>query len=1058
MCGCINVPSFKEKYAHLPQNLDEWLNERKEKISVYKRNNIVLYIGPLLKKASICAENFGFGEERECSRINCKHFHICKHYLNGLCRQGPRCRKGHYFENGHNRDIKERNGLQEYTDDEMKKIILWRYPQVCKARNCLLAEDCPYLHICYNFIKNNCDDSSCPRGHPFETSHNKWVLSVYRMERWPTQKLSLLKSLVNMPSRQKSKRDICCMANFHADVQSENYGEPLGVRLDQNELHRKPNSEHDIFKKKSFSTSSSVLDKNAHKTNICHNNLTGGCQGRDCNKHHTRIPYLWQIRIYRDWISFDDVENQKLERRYCNLEDTADGEANLVYVQGRKEKTSLNFSKDYGIIEKQTKPHCDIRRLTSVSFVKQGAVLASDSFHTQWRWYFQNDFKQWIAYEKDEVQYTLEKKYMMKQKSYLFTREGHKMKYRIEFSNMRQINIDTSKVRIILRRPAFVSLADVISNSFPRSIHISIPVSCPSDWDPLDVSNDFEWVDLDETGNEFKDVQASFFKTLSKDQFQISNIYRIQNLALKNEFNIKKTNMERTGGKKTYNVDERSLFHGTDSIDTCYGICTNNFDFRLSGKNATVYGKGSYFAISAKYSHNYTKGNTRFMFRAKVLIGSYTKGKEDLTCPPNIPGEGHRRFDSCVDNTSDPSIFIVFDRNQTYPEYLIAYQENIEARTLDWQSIQKSKRSFSRSRGIASRSINVSTNINNVQNNLNTLVKTPSSSQGTVITTPFTKSRRRPPLRRSRPLSLSNNQSSSHTDLTSTQYPVGISNSTSISNSTQNSTSTNSTAHGAHVHAASTGVISSTTNNYQAPTGIRAISNTNNHQASTSLKDSSTASSYQTLAGTGSSISIINKASIQNISSSANYQASNKLGPFSPANNYQSNSLKDSSIANSYQNLTGTGASITINNASTKTTSSTSNYQASNTMGPISPANNYQPSTGIGVSSMPKNHQTFARAGASSIANNYQASRGIGSTSVLNNYQYTEVTSPQNRSFNSFPKFSSSINRKNRDPYSVTRGRSERLSSFPGVRYRGYYSLSNIVIPNEDYGCCCLIL
>lgn len=135
-------------------------------------------------------------------------------------------------------------------------------------------------------------------------------------------------------------------------------------------------------------------------------------------------------------------------------------------------------------------------------------------------------------------------------------------------------------------------------------------------------------------------------------------------------------NLEKTHAKKTGRLDERTLFHGTDSFDTCYGICTNNFDFRLSGKNATVFGKGSYFAASAKYSHSYTRGPIHLMFQAKVLVGSYTKGSGDMTCPPNIPGEGHRRYDSCVDNTTSPSIFVVFDRNQCYPEYLIAYQSN----------------------------------------------------------------------------------------------------------------------------------------------------------------------------------------------------------------------------------------------------------------------------------------------------------------------------------------------------------------------------------------------
>lgn len=52
-----------------------------------------------------------------------------------------------------------------------------------------------------------------------------------------------------------------------------------------------------------------------------------------------------------------------------------------------------------------------------------------------------------------------------------------------------------------------------------------------------------------------------------------------------------------------------------------------------------------------------------------------------MTCPPNIPGEGHRRYDSCVDKTSNPSIFVVFDRNQCYPEYLIAYQSKSTKKT-----------------------------------------------------------------------------------------------------------------------------------------------------------------------------------------------------------------------------------------------------------------------------------------------------------------------------------------------------------------------------------------
>lgn len=46
--------------------------------------------------------------------------------------------------------------------------------------------------------------------------------------------------------------------------------------------------------------------------------------------------------------------------------------------------------------------------------------------------------------------------------------------------------------------------------------------------------------------------------------------------------------MKKNGGKL---VDERELFHGTDHsiIDV---ICEQNFDWRTSGVNATLYGQG----------------------------------------------------------------------------------------------------------------------------------------------------------------------------------------------------------------------------------------------------------------------------------------------------------------------------------------------------------------------------------------------------------------------------------------------------------------------------------
>ena len=124
-------------------------------------------------------------------------------------------------------------------------------------------------------------------------------------------------------------------------------------------------------------------------------------------------------------------------------------------------------------------------------------------------------------------------------------------------------------------------------------------------------------------------------------------------------------------------VNGRQLFHGI-SPENVEAICKQNFDWRLHGKNATVYGEGSYFALNSSYSDNYAKQDSKgskFMFVAKVLVGSYTKGQSSYRRPlskePSNPASD--LYDSCVDDMSCPTIFVIFDTDQFYPEYMIKY-------------------------------------------------------------------------------------------------------------------------------------------------------------------------------------------------------------------------------------------------------------------------------------------------------------------------------------------------------------------------------------------------
>lgn len=126
-----------------------------------------------------------------------------------------------------------------------------------------------------------------------------------------------------------------------------------------------------------------------------------------------------------------------------------------------------------------------------------------------------------------------------------------------------------------------------------------------------------------------------------------------------------------------YDKIEKLLFHGT-TPDVIDAICKQNFDHRMRGKNGTVYGEGSYFAVKASYSNKYSNQGgekTRFMFLATVLTGEYKLGGSELRRPPlkdpNNPASD--LYDSCVDNEQEPSIFVIFNDEQCYPSYLIKY-------------------------------------------------------------------------------------------------------------------------------------------------------------------------------------------------------------------------------------------------------------------------------------------------------------------------------------------------------------------------------------------------
>ncbi|NWS86141.1 PAR14 polymerase, partial [Toxostoma redivivum] len=194
----------------------------------------------------------------------------------------------------------------------------------------------------------------------------------------------------------------------------------------------------------------------------------------------------------------------------------------------------------------------------------------------------------------------------------------------------------------------------------------------PPMWDPME-NERVKIVELKPDSREYKDVQERFLQTCQS--FKIEKIERVQNRYLWKNYQIKKCEMDKKNGDRN---NERLLFHGT-SQESLPLINDRGFNRSYAGMNAANFGNGTYFAVNANYSAQdlYSKPDVngkKYMYLARVLVGEYSLGKKGSITPArkNVSNSVDL-FDSSTDNMSQPSMFIIFNDIQAYPEYLITF-------------------------------------------------------------------------------------------------------------------------------------------------------------------------------------------------------------------------------------------------------------------------------------------------------------------------------------------------------------------------------------------------
>ncbi|XP_051544403.1 protein mono-ADP-ribosyltransferase PARP12-like isoform X2 [Myxocyprinus asiaticus] len=552
------------------------------------------------------------------------------------------CRFSHDVILGQNAFVLSAHNLDTLDTRELCVLLLQNdntlLPPVCHSYNngtgqygrCQDGENCKRLHICEKYLCGSCE---CPRAHDFYEPH---PLKTLQDRGVPTELMFIMKEIYSNIQAMKKL--------------TKNRAPPAGqnTRRGPNTQNRRPSN---------TVTAGRPSRTPIEKTEICMYYIKGHCKHGDlCRKEHSSMPYKWEVKEGSEWKALPD--NEAIEKDYCIPAKTYSSGINPVYFDTMTQG-----------------PH-SVRRLSTVPSVIQPTFILT----TEWIWYWENEYGNWIQYATAEASHGLssitseefEQKYQTDSSAVVeFT--ARSQTYELSLTDMIQTNKHYGTKRLVRRRPKFVSAADVQTIKTTKRAPSNFKV-LPAHWNKaLTPDTGYKKVSLQTSDGEYNEIKRLFTTTMSG--FNILRIERIQNKALWEVFQWQKDRMKKNNGGR--DVAEKKLFHGTDPKHED-AICLNNFDWRICGTHGTAYGKGSYFARDANYSHSYTvDSGTRCMFVCRVLVGDYTTGHSSYLRPPSKDGGDTIFYDSCVNDIHNPSIFVVFEKHQIYPEYLIQYRDAI---------------------------------------------------------------------------------------------------------------------------------------------------------------------------------------------------------------------------------------------------------------------------------------------------------------------------------------------------------------------------------------------
>ncbi|KAK7109877.1 protein mono-ADP-ribosyltransferase PARP12-like [Littorina saxatilis] len=681
-------------------------------------------------KMSICPTHFK--KHGSCRARNCSDLHFCAFYLlSGYCSLGDGrdcCGFGHSLRTPHNGRALGWHllGGLDITDLRSLLCLPWvrrgiTLPRVCWYFNqhcgCGRKNECRALHLCLPYVLGTCRfGKGCRRNHNINHPQVTQALTKYGVNVSGRRLTDILEEVKMYESDSNTSTSRDNDDSVDGDEEERRTGFQFGAKpkmfgsvpnlfqgrdlqpVPQNN-GRRPRcpSAGRRGKEGSYTALSREAGRSPRMESLCVFHLMNKCRfGDSCHHLHSDRLYLWRLTewpedVGRDedvvWSSLDHDNNLVLEREYSKPNVV---ECTLQDVNGDTMKVNL---REFTAVSLSSNQRYKIRRLTTPSSAESNKSQLPIA--TVWLWYWRNQDGDWIeiglegAAETGLAELTsarVERNYLTSANTPL--KSG---RFVLDFGKMRLKDLHLGRKFKVRRRPQ-VLLDDSDAESDDGSLTDDSETEGQTADDYDDVTNDDDDVEtqpddaaaptvsvddflttLTPETVAYTKVKSPFCGTLGRAATVLS-IQRVDNTRLTAAYASKKKSMPRKSGR----LEERILYYGVEPDDDVITICQSGMDCsnQRDSKHNTSFGKGGYFYATAAQADKRTgHKKERKMFVVSCLTGRFVRGSPKLTQPPCVDGSkgNSERYDSCVDDTAYPRLFVIFDNAQVFPKYLVTY-------------------------------------------------------------------------------------------------------------------------------------------------------------------------------------------------------------------------------------------------------------------------------------------------------------------------------------------------------------------------------------------------